>query len=533
MDGETLFDRLWIPVWNEDAEAEGITETDAEGVVELEIDPVWDSSGETDIDGTKLGVSKEDHDGSAEADTSEVWEIWDVLEADNTLVSVGFGVGDIVCSGVLEPYGLSEWRDVWDTALEAEVDIDASGEPDGNEDGDISGLGEFEKLAVCVSMELWELLRVGVVVNDPWPDGVDDTVGLTVPLGDADKDIWDVEVFDTEVDPDTVLDLMGVADVLGETVWDLDTTGVKEPLGVRVPVLVVDVDLETELVEDELDDSVVEGLLVVETELETETEAVEEGVDQEDMLSELLWEDDPVYDKVSSEEIDGFAVVDGAAVSVACDLEADTDGVYEFVTVFLTKLSVLVWEEVVDPVEVIVCVLEPNGDLEIVGEADLVLVTEADAEMVLVLNIVLVTIELADKLLRLVDVLDIELDLVFVGEAVWDLDTIELKEFVCVWTWDLDALGLPEYEDVWEEHDVRVGVTVGTGIGVDFADDVNVAELHAEIIEVLECVGEGESDLVPLDDAEDVDVCVCVLETCIEDVTVAVWNLGVNVPFGE
>jgi hypothetical protein len=49
-----------------------------------------------------------------------------------------------------------------------------------------------------------------------------------------------------------------------------------------------------------------------------------------------------VYDKVSSEEIDGFAVVDGAAVSVACDLEADTDGVYEFVTVFLTKLSVLV-----------------------------------------------------------------------------------------------------------------------------------------------------------------------------------------------
>jgi hypothetical protein len=38
--------------------------------------------------------------------------------------------------------------------------------------------------------------------------------------------------------------------------------------------------------------------------------------------------------------------------------------------------------------------------------------------MVLVLNIVLVTIELADKLLRLVDVLDIELDLVFVGEAV-------------------------------------------------------------------------------------------------------------------
>ena len=101
-------------------------------------------------------------------------------------------------------------------------------------------------------------------------------------------------------------------------------------------------------------------------------------------------------------------------------------------TVFLTKLSVLVCEEVVDPVEVIVCVLEPNGDLETVGEADLVLVTEADAEIVLVLYIVLVTIGVADKLLRLVDVFDMELDLVFVGELVSDFDTIELKEFVCV-----------------------------------------------------------------------------------------------------
>jgi hypothetical protein len=51
---------------------------------------------------------------------------------------------------------------------------------------------------------------------------------------------------------------------------------------------------------------------------------------------------------------------------------------------------------------------------------------------VLVLNIVLVNIELADRLLRLVDVLDMELDLVFVGELDTDFDTIELKEFVCV-----------------------------------------------------------------------------------------------------
>jgi len=31
-----------------------------------------------------------------------------VLEGDNALVSVGLGVGDIVCSGVLEEYGLSD-----------------------------------------------------------------------------------------------------------------------------------------------------------------------------------------------------------------------------------------------------------------------------------------------------------------------------------------------------------------------------------------------------------------------------------------
>ena len=57
---------------------------------------------------------------------------------------------------------------------------------------------------------------------------------------------------------------------------------------------------------------------------------------------------------------------------------------------------------------------------------------------------------------------------------------------------------------------------------MNFPDDVNVAELHAEIIEVLECVDEGESDLVNLDDSDDVGVCVCVFETCIEDEVVAV-----------
>jgi septum formation topological specificity factor MinE len=60
------------------------------------------------------------------------------------------------------------------------------------------------------------------------------------------------------------------------------------------------------------------------------------------------------------------------------------------------------------------------------------------------------------------------------------------------------------------------------GIDVNFPDDVNVAELHDEIIAVLEAVAEIDADLVTIDDADDVAVCVCVLETCIEDVTVAV-----------
>ena len=50
----------------------------------------------------------------------------------------------------------------------------------------------------------------------------------------------------------------------------------------------------------------------------------------------------------------------------------------------------------------------------------------------LVLYIVLVSIGVDDKLLRDVDVFDIELDLVFVGEADCEFDGMELNELVCV-----------------------------------------------------------------------------------------------------
>ena len=52
--------------------------------------------------------------------------------------------------------------------------------------------------------------------------------------------------------------------------------------------------------------------------------------------------------------------------------------------------------------------------------------------MVDVLYIVLVTRGDDDRVLRAVDVLDIKVDLVFVGELVSDFDAIELNEFVSV-----------------------------------------------------------------------------------------------------
>ena len=57
---------------------------------------------------------------------------------------------------------------------------------------------------------------------------------------------------DTDVDPVILLDLIEVADVLGDIVSDLDTTGVSVPLAVKVVVLDTDVDPDTEFVEERL-----------------------------------------------------------------------------------------------------------------------------------------------------------------------------------------------------------------------------------------------------------------------------------------
>lgn len=61
-----------------------------------------------------------------------------------------------------------------------------------------------------------------------------------------------------------------------------------EPLGVRVPVFETELDPDTEFVDEELDVSVSDRLLVEEAQLETEADAVEDCVEQEDIVSERL-----------------------------------------------------------------------------------------------------------------------------------------------------------------------------------------------------------------------------------------------------
>lgn len=217
--------------------------------------------------------------------------------------------------------------DVWDTDSDGDPDADDSTELEGQEDIDISELGEFEKLELAVAIEVWDWLSDGVFVNDPWPDGVGDKVALKLVLGDADRDNWDVEVFDTDVDPDTDLDLTGVAVVLGETVSVLDTTDDMEPLGVRVPLFETDVDPDTEFVDDMLPVELGDELLVEEAQFETEADPVEDCVEQDDIVSDLLCEDDPLYEFVPLAVLDWCAEVDGAELTVAGEPVADMDGV--------------------------------------------------------------------------------------------------------------------------------------------------------------------------------------------------------------
>jgi hypothetical protein len=103
-----------------------------------------------------------------------------------------------------------------------------------------------------------------------------------------------------------------------------------------------------------------------------------------------------------------------------------------FVTVFLTKLSVAVCEEVVEAVVVIVCVLEPTEDLERLGEADWVLEIELDEETVEVLRWVHVITGVCVPEILAVDVFETEVEPERVAELVCVFEVIELNEYVGV-----------------------------------------------------------------------------------------------------
>ena len=103
-----------------------------------------------------------------------------------------------------------------------------------------------------------------------------------------------------------------------------------------------------------------------------------------------------------------------------------------------------VCDEVVDTVDVSVSVFDIGGDLEIVGDADCVLETEEEADTVEVILGVHVNKEVWVPEILVVEVLELELEPEFVGELDSDFDTIELIEYVGVWTEDLEIRGLPE-----------------------------------------------------------------------------------------
>jgi len=160
------------------------------------------------------------------------------------------GVGDTVWSGDPELIAVPDCCGVWDTEIEGEPEIEGFRELEAHKDTEASELGEFEKLDELDSIgdNVWD--RLGVFVNDPWPDGVGVIVGLIVVLGEADNESWDVDVLDTDVEPDTDLDLIGVALSLGEMVPDLDIIDVRVSFGVSVPVLDIELDPDTEFVDE-------------------------------------------------------------------------------------------------------------------------------------------------------------------------------------------------------------------------------------------------------------------------------------------
>ena len=88
-------------------------------------------------------------------------------------------------------------------------------------------------------------------------------------------------------------------------------------LTLRVPVLEIELEPDTELVELRDTMEVREAILVVDIEEDTDGDDVVELVGQALIVSDIVCELDEVYDNVSTAEIDGTTDVEGAELTEA------------------------------------------------------------------------------------------------------------------------------------------------------------------------------------------------------------------------
>jgi hypothetical protein len=204
------------------------------------------------------------------------------------------------------------------------------------------------------------------------------------------------------------------------------------------------------------------------------------------------------------------------------------------VDVFLTKESVDVVVDVVDAVEVIVCVLETIVDLLIVGDTVGVLVFREDLDRVVVTFELIVITEEREPEDDIVEVFDCPDDLDDVDEVVADLDCKDDNECVDdifpdrVFLFDFEFVGLDILLDVFFRENVMVGdevnVFVDLIVYVVFELNVDVFVLRVLAVDVLDIIivilflEEVVIDLVDIIDLEEVDETVDVLELLNEPV---------------
>ena len=152
----------------------------------------------------------------------------------------------------------------------------------------------LDTLEELVLIEVAEYDTVDVLVNVAWNVEVVDFEGLNVGRIDVDKEDCDVEVLETDTEAVFVLDFKGVALWLGETVTDFDIKDVNVGFTVIVAVFDIELELDTEFVELELSVELWELLLLVEIDEDIDGDEAEEPVEDTDIVSLNVLEEDPV-----------------------------------------------------------------------------------------------------------------------------------------------------------------------------------------------------------------------------------------------